>query len=115
VRLAQGDWRLAGDGSNYVSRIHVDDLAAVVEAALLNPAVTGAWPVADDEPCTAYEMTRFCADLLGLPMPASANGAELHRTRRGDRRVDGRAVRRLLGLTLRYASYRSGIPASIET
>jgi nucleoside-diphosphate-sugar epimerase len=111
--MRRGRFRLAGEGSNYVSRIHVDDLAALAEAALLSGA-GGAWPVADEEPSTAREMAAFCADLLGLPLPPSIPRAEAHHTRRADRRVDGRAVFRRLGVTLRYPSFRTGVPASLE-
>lgn len=105
VSLAAGRFRLAGDGSNFVSRIHVDDLAAHVEAALLSDA-TGAYPVADERPCMSREIAEFCSRLLGVPMPASGGQTS-------DRRVDGRAIRERLGITLRYPTYREGIPASL--
>ena len=37
VSLAQGRHRMLGDGSNYISRIHVDDLAAITAAENINP------------------------------------------------------------------------------
>jgi nucleoside-diphosphate-sugar epimerase len=111
VSMARGDFRLVGDGSNFVSRIHVRDLAAHAEAALMSD-VTGAYPVADEEPCESREIAQFCASLLGLPMPSMVHAADVHDTRRADRRVDGRAIRNLLGITLRYPSYRVGVPAS---
>lgn len=107
-----GRWRVAGDGGNYTSRIHVDDLAAVSAAAVLGE-LGGAWPVADLEPCTNLEITRFCCELMGLPMSPSAAAAELDETRRADRRVDGRAVLERLGVRLRYPSYRFGVPAAL--
>ena len=110
--MREGRFQLAGDGGNFISRIHVDDLAAHTRAALLS-AESGAWPVADDEPCPSAEIARFCADLLGLPMPPAVPLDALSETRRSDRRVDGRAVRKLLGLELKHPSYRAGIPASI--
>jgi len=110
--IRSGRYRLAGDGANVVSRIHVEDLAAIAEAAL-DSELTGAYPVADEEPCTARRMAEFCAGLLGLPLPEAAEPADLHRTRRVDRRVDGSAIRRLLGVSLRYPSYREGVPASL--
>jgi nucleoside-diphosphate-sugar epimerase len=113
VRLREGRFKLLGDGSNFVSRIHVDDLAAITTAALLAEA-TGAFPVADDGPCTSREIVAVCADLLGLPMPGSAEPGELDETRRSDRRVDGRAIRRLLGVELGYPSYRQGVRAALE-
>jgi nucleoside-diphosphate-sugar epimerase len=110
--MRRGSFRLLGDGSNYVSRIHVEDLAALAEAALLSRH-TGTWPVADEEPCESREIAAFCAALLGLPLPPQASAAELTETRRANRRVAGSAVFRLLGVTLRYPSYRTGIPACL--
>jgi nucleoside-diphosphate-sugar epimerase len=112
VSMAAGQFRFAGDGSNFVSRIHVDDLAHLSEAALLSD-LPDAWPVADDHPCTSREIAEFCSQLLGVPLPSSAGTDALHPTRTADRLVDGRAVRRLLGVELRYPSYRVGIPASL--
>ncbi len=110
--LRRGRFRLAGGGRNYVSRIHVDDLAAITAAAMLSHH-TGAWPVADAEPCPSIEIARFCADLLGLPLPPAVPADELQETRRTDRRVDASAVLRLLGVKLRYPSYRVGVPAAL--
>jgi nucleoside-diphosphate-sugar epimerase len=113
VSMSRGEFRLVGDGSNFVSRIHVDDLAAHCEAALLSD-ITGAYPVADEEPCSSHEIAAFCAKLLGVPMPPSVSADEVHDTRRADRRVDGSAIRKLLGINLKYPSYKVGIPASLE-
>jgi nucleoside-diphosphate-sugar epimerase len=110
--MARGRYRLVGSGDNFVSRIHVDDLAAHVEAALLSD-LSGAWPVADEEPCTSSEIAHFCADLLSLPVPDSIPANEAHHTRRADRRVDGSGIRAKLGVRLRYPTYRLGIPASL--
>jgi len=110
--IRAGRWKMAGDGSNYTSRIHVDDLAAIAAAAVLGE-LRGAWPVADDEPSTNREITEFCCELMGLPLPPSADATQLDETRRADRRVDGRAVLRELGVGLRYASYRIGVPAAL--
>ena len=96
-------------GENFISRIHVDDLAAHCEAALLSE-LTGAYPVADGEPCTSREIAEFCSQLLGVPLP---DGPVATPRIFGDRKVDGSAIRRLLGVTLEYPSYRTGIPASI--
>lgn len=96
-------------GENFISRIHVDDLAAHAEAALLSD-ITGAYPVADEEPCTSREIAEFCANLLGVELP---KGPVATPRVFGDRKVDGSAIRRLLGVRLQYPSYRTGIPAAI--
>lgn len=112
-RIRAGTFRLGGDGSNYVSRIHVDDLAAHVEAALFCD-VTGEWPVADEDPATSREIAEFCASFLNAPMPESVPAESLHHTRRANRRVDGSAVRRALGLELAFPSYREGIAQAVH-
>ena len=98
----------------FVSRIHVDDLAVHAEAALLS-TVSGAYPVADEEPCTSQEMAEFCAQLLNLPPLRSNRGQDEPKSRfASNRRVDGSAIRRLLGITLTYPSYRVGVPAALN-
>ena len=99
-----------GAGSGIVSRIHVEDLAAIVEAALFAD-LQGAWPVADDMPCSTSEIARWCARVLKLepvgeyqtpvrPMPG--------------RRVNGSKIREILGVKLKYPSWRTGIAASLS-
>ncbi len=110
--MRQGEFKLMGGGTNYVSRIHVDDLARIAAAAMESDLV-GAYPVADDAPCAAREIAVFCAELLGVPLPPSADRGELSETRRADRRVDGGEIRRKLKIALRYSGYREGIPASL--
>ncbi len=112
VSMQAGKFRFWGKGDNFVSRIHVDDLVTHVEAALFS-SMTGAFPVADEEPCASREIAEFCSRLLHLDMPPEARGAELGETRQSDRRVDGSAIRRALKIQLRYPSYRDGIPASL--
>jgi nucleoside-diphosphate-sugar epimerase len=113
VSIREGKWKIGGEGANFVSRIHVDDLATHAVAALLGD-LTGAWPVADEEPCTTLAITEFCCALLGLPLPPAVPPGTLDETRRADRRVNGAAVRAQLGIPLEYPSYRTGIPASFK-
>ena len=113
VSIREGKWKIGGEGANFVSRIHVDDLATHAVAALLGD-LTGAWPVADEEPCTTLAITEFCCSFLGLPLPPAVPPGTLDETRRADRRVNGAAVRARLGIPLEYPSYRTGIPASFQ-
>ena len=113
VSMAEGRFSLLGDGSNYVSRIHVDDLARIGHAALL-AEFTGAYPVADTRPCRSREIAEYCAAEFGWPMPVSVSEAELPATRRNNRRVDGRAICQRLGVTLLYPTYREGISQAMR-
>ncbi len=110
--MRAGKFKLLDDGENFVSRIHVEDLAKHAVAAM-ESELSGAYPVADAEPCRSREIAEYCARLLGLPMPPSVARDALTETRRADRKVNGCAIRALLGVELRYPTYREGIPASL--
>lgn len=112
VAIREGRHRLAGDGSNVISRIHVEDLAALAVAGLRSEA-GGRWPVGDDEPSAAGEIAAFAAGLLGVPAPVPGGSGPSARSLLVDRRVDGRAIRERLGVTLVFPSYRVGIPACL--
>lgn len=92
--------------SGVVSRIHVDDLAAVLEAGVFSD-LEGAWPLADDHACSSEEIGAYCARLMGIA-PGTAAIFPV-----AGRRVDGRKIRELLGVQLRYPTYESGILASL--
>jgi nucleoside-diphosphate-sugar epimerase len=98
----------------FVSRIHVDDLATHVEAALLS-TISGAYPVADEEPCTARDIAEFCARLLNVPVTGTGREQADRMPRFANNRgVDGSAIRKALGITLAYPSYRVGVPAALS-
>jgi len=98
----------------FVSRIHVDDLTAHVEAALLS-TISGAYPVADEEPCTSRDIAEFCAPLLNVPVTGTGHERADRMPRfANNRRVDGSAIRQALGIALTYPSYRVGVPAALS-
>jgi nucleoside-diphosphate-sugar epimerase len=97
-----------GGGSGIVSRIHVDDLAAMIHAGLFS-GIEGAWPVADDDPCSTEEIAAWCLEMWKMEKNP-ANNSEIAIA---GRRVDGRRIREKLGIELIYPSWRTGIPASL--
>jgi nucleoside-diphosphate-sugar epimerase len=97
-----------GAGSAVVSRIHVDDLAALVDRALFSD-IEGAWPVADDLPCASAEIVEWCNG--GAPTVPGV--APVETPVRG-RTVNGRKIRELLGLTLQYPTWKTGVPAALK-
>jgi nucleoside-diphosphate-sugar epimerase len=103
-----GTFRVPEGGGGSISRIHVEDLASHEVVGLLS-SVTGAFPVADEYPCPSLEVARFAAELLQVPLPPAVPHNQLPETLQGDRRVDGSAVRRRLGLGLRFPTYREGV------
>ncbi len=58
---------MVGAGDNYVSSIHVADVASALAAAMTAP--DGTYNVGDDEPVTSAVYTDTLADLLDAPRP----------------------------------------------
>lgn len=111
VRLLRGDYRLPGDGQNVLSRIHVEDLAALLLAAPRAPGDT--FVVGDLEPAPHALVVRFLCERYGVPFPPSAPLDSVSETLKADRSVDSSRALASLGVTLRYPSFREGMAHAI--
>lgn len=106
TRILAGEWKTPGDGSRFVSRIHVHDLAAMI----LDVHAPGeALLAADLTPATHLEVAQFVCEAKGLPSPPFVPLEAVHPTLRGSRRVDASETHRLMHTALRYPSYREGL------
>jgi nucleoside-diphosphate-sugar epimerase len=105
TRILAGTYAVPGDGSRYVSRIHVDDLAEIILAV---NAPGEALVVADALPATHLEVATFICQKLGLPVPGSVPLESVHSTLRGNRRINAARTHTLLGKALKFPSYREG-------
>ena len=94
-------------GSGIVSRIHVEDLPALIEAGIASK-LEGAWPVADDLPCSSAEIAAWCVRSMNIAPVDVADAVPI----RG-RKVEGRRIRELLNVGLSYPSWETGVPASL--
>lgn len=108
-RIRAGSYRVIGDGTSHVSRIHVVDLVSAIIAAAASPVI-GAINAADDDPGPIGEVADAIAAQLGLPpprrVPADAVPAEIAGMLTADRRIANRRMRDELGVSLRYPSWR---------
>ena len=99
------------------SRIHVEDIAAVLAASMRQPRAGAIYNLADDLPAASEEVVAYASRLLGVeppplvafeqaalsPMAASFYGES--------RRVRNERIKRELGITLSYPDYRAGLAA----
>jgi nucleoside-diphosphate-sugar epimerase len=105
------------------SRIHVEDIAATVLAAIARPsqgAIQGAiYNVADDLAAPTADVIAYACELLAVPAPPLVPWAEIAPTLSAmarsfyaeNRRVRNDRIKRELGVTLRYPTYREGLRA----
>jgi nucleoside-diphosphate-sugar epimerase len=110
-RIANGSFRIPGDGANTVSRIHVDDLAALVDCALTRGQPGSVYVAADDAPVPQIEAIRFVCTLLGVGEPPRVPLEQASETLRHDRRVRNARAKRDLDWSLRYPTFREGFRA----
>jgi nucleoside-diphosphate-sugar epimerase len=104
------------------NRIHVDDLAQIIDKAV-EMAVTrragGIFNAADDEPTAPGVPVAFAADLLGMEPPAEVAFEQAKETMTAfalsfygeSKRVRNDRIKSVLGVSLRYPSYREGLRA----
>jgi nucleoside-diphosphate-sugar epimerase len=105
-------------------RIHRDDIARAVLAAMLQDGPRGVrtFNLADDEPRSNADVTAYAASLLGAPLPplvpfeqALAAMSPMGRSFWAEnRRVASRKTQERLGITWCYPTYREGLRAVLE-
>jgi nucleoside-diphosphate-sugar epimerase len=103
------------------SRIHVDDIAGVLEASIARPNPGAIYNVCDDEPAPPQDVVAYAAERLGLPVPPDLpfETAELSPMARSfyadNRRVSNARIKHELGVRLARPTYRDGIDAVVGT
>ena len=99
------------------SRIHVDDIAAALEASMAQPNPGAAYNLCDDEAAPPQDVIAYACELLGVaPPPEIAfETAELSEMARSfyaeNKRVSNARIKQELGVRLRYPDYRAGLQA----
>jgi nucleoside-diphosphate-sugar epimerase len=108
MRILRGEHRIAGDGSSFTSRIHVDDLAQLILASRSTRNET--FVVGDLEPTTQNEIAEWVSSRYHVPFPERAPLASVPESLRADRRIDPARALRKLGITLLFPTFREGMP-----
>ena len=108
--------RIVKEGQVF-SRIHVEDIAKVLEASLARPQPGRAYNVGDDEACPPQDVVAYAAQLLARPPPPDvpfdeATLSPMARSFYADsKRVANDRIKTELGVKLSYPTYREGLAA----
>jgi len=114
-KIAAGTARRIIKPGQLFNRIHVEDIATVLEASIARPRAGAVYNVADDEPAPPEDVITYAADLLGVEPPPEVpfEEAELTPMARSFysnlRRVCNARIKSELGVELAYPSYREGL------
>lgn len=117
AQMRSGRARAIDKPGQVFNRIHVDDIAGAILAAMASPDGIRLLNLSDDLPAASADVLDHAADLLGLPRPphvpfdqadlppmAAAFWAE-------NRRLRNDRLKALPGFALRHPSYREGLAA----
>ncbi|MBK5945289.1 NAD(P)-dependent oxidoreductase [Rhodobacter veldkampii DSM 11550] len=103
------------------SRIHVEDIGAVLEASITRPNPGAVYNVCDDDPAPPEDVLAHAATLLGLPPPPEIPWDQARMTPMAlsfyaeSKRVRNDRIKNELGVRLTYPDYRSGLAAVLAT
>ena len=99
------------------NRIHVEDIAAVLETAAANGGAHAVYNVTDNEPAPPQDVVAYAARLIGQDPPPETPFETAALSPMGfsfyseNRRVRNARLRDDLGVDLTYPSYREGLAA----
>ncbi len=99
------------------SRIHVEDIAAVLQASMAAPRPGRIYNVCDDDPASPAEVTAYACSLLGAHPPPLVPLEEAGLSAMGlsfwqdNKRVSNRRLHDELAVTLTYPTYKAGLNA----
>ncbi|MBT7243710.1 MAG: SDR family oxidoreductase [Flavobacteriaceae bacterium] len=116
-QLRAGSARRISAPGHLFSRIHVDDIVAILIASMATARPGAVYNVCDDEPAESADVTAFAAELLGVEPPPlvpleEADLTPMARSFYADNRlIDNRCLKRELDIDLLYPDYRAGLRA----
>lgn len=119
-KVRDGTARRIHKAGQVFSRIHVDDIANVLHAALLRPH-PGIYNVCDDDPASPEDILGLAAEMLGLPPPPIVpyEQAEMTPMARSfyaeNKRVRNDRIKSVLGVKLDFPTYREGLAAILAS
>jgi len=116
IELRRGRSRRIVKPGQVFNRIHADDIARAIMAAIAHER-GGTWNICDDEPAPPQDVIAYAATLMGIPPPPEQpfDAAELSPMARSfyasNRRIRNGRMKNELGVTLAYPPYRAGLDA----
>lgn len=121
VNLRRRTARAIDKPGQIFSRIHVDDIATVLEASMVKPQAGAVYNVCDDEAAPPQTVMAYAAGLLGvappplIPFETAQCDPGFSPMALGfyadNKRVANTLIKQELGVTLRYPTYREGLDA----
>lgn len=122
-KLRDGSFKIPGSGDYFRSFVHVDDVASALWlVGEKNAKKNSTYIVCDDEPAKFGEFVNYVADKLGAKRPGKvpaflakmAVGSDMIKLLTYSVRASNAKIKRELGLTLKFPTYRKGVDDTIS-
>jgi len=117
VNVRAGAARRIDAPGQLFSRIHVEDIATVLQASITQPHPGRIYNMCDNEPAAGADVMAYACTLMGVPAPPliALKDADLGPMARSfyqdNRRVRNDRITHELGVRLAFPSYREGLAA----
>ncbi|WP_420548522.1 SDR family oxidoreductase [Curvivirga sp.] len=117
--VKQGRGRRINKPGQVFSRIHIEDIAQILEASMVKPNGGQAYNACDDNPAPPEEVIAYACDLLGVDKPdlidfETADLSPMARSfYRDNKRVSNQRIKEELGVKLLWPDYRDALKAML--
>lgn len=121
IKLKNGTARRIVKPGQVFNRIHVRDIANVVEASIRKPNPGSVYNVTDDKPCPPQEVVAYAAELLKETPPPLVSFEDSDLTPMGrsfygeNKRVSNSKIKQELGVMLQFPTYKEGLQDILKT
>ena len=109
LRLRSNSYRLPPQNTNYISRIHLQDLARIILAAFAKPLPSSSiYLVGDIQPAPQIEVVQWLCQKMNLPLPDYCAPDSVPVTLTANRRIDASKILNELNIKLEFPTYKEG-------
>ncbi len=121
IKLKNGTARRIVKPGQVFNRIHVRDIANVIEASIRKPNPGSIYNVTDDKPCPPQEVVAYAAELLNETPPPLVSFEDADLTPMGrsfygeNKRVSNTKIKQELGVLLKFPTYKEGLQNILKT
>lgn len=122
IKIRAGKAKRIDKPDHLFSRIHVDDIANILEISMAKLGAHGVYNVCDDEPALPSDVIQYACELLEHPVPDMVPFEEafnamspMAQTFWADNRlIVNDKIKDKLGVVLKYPDYKSGLTAILK-